>query len=197
MFEIYLKRLSVVFDFSFFAAVSLLILLKDSGYALYGLAACLWHELGHLTAMRFCGVGVKRIVFYGAGIKIVPDKQLDFTPLRNEFVILIAGCGANFILAILLVLVNKLEFTPFAAVNTAIGLFNLLPLQYLDGGKLAALIIRRFCGVNRADSAEWYLKWAGVVFISVTLMLAFILKMGNITLYAVLVCLLISAFSYG
>lgn len=195
MFEIYLKKLSVAVDFSFFAAVSLLILLKDSDYALYGLAACIWHELGHLTAMRFCNIGVKRVFFYGAGIKIVPDKQFAFTDFLRELVILLAGSGANFILAAALFLGNNMELTPFAAVNTAIGLFNLLPLQYLDGGKLAVLLIRRFCGIDRAGSAEWYLKWGGVVLIAVILAAAIIFKKGNLTLYAVLGCLLISAFS--
>ena len=78
MFELQFRKITVAFDFSFFASVSLLILL-GSGYAVLGLAACLLHELGHLAVMKICSVPAKRVLFYGAGIKIVPDKEFCFT----------------------------------------------------------------------------------------------------------------------
>ncbi|MDE6600118.1 MAG: M50 family metallopeptidase, partial [Oscillospiraceae bacterium] len=102
MFELRFRGFTAAFDFSFFAAVTLLMLIEDNRYALLGLAACIWHELGHLAVMRFCGIPVKRLVFYGAGIKLTPDKLLDFTGFPKQFAVLIAGSAANFLAAVLL-----------------------------------------------------------------------------------------------
>ncbi|MDE7278761.1 MAG: M50 family metallopeptidase, partial [Oscillospiraceae bacterium] len=65
MFEIRFKSFTAAFDFSFFAAVTLLMLIGNNRYALLGLAACIWHELGHFAVMRICGISVKRLLFYG------------------------------------------------------------------------------------------------------------------------------------
>ncbi len=195
MFELQFGTLTVKFDFSFFAAVTLLILLSGSSYAVLGLAACLWHELGHFTVMRICGVRVNKLIFYGAGIKIVPDKRIDFTGFGASFLILLAGSFANFIAAVMLSFSDKPELRLFSVVNSVIGAFNLLPLGYLDGGKIILLIIRKVCDYSRACCLERYLKWLNVILI-LTVMTAFtIVRQGNFTLYLTLCYLLISAVS--
>lgn len=194
MFELQFKKVTVVFDFSFFASVSLLILL-GSGYAVLGLAACIWHEFGHLAVMRICGVPAKRILFYGAGIKIMPDKQFYFTDFFTEFLVLIAGSSANFVLAAALSFSGSFEMKLFSVINTAIGVFNLLPLQYLDGGKLLLAAIRRLCSFSCACQLERFLKWINIFLIlSAMISFAFVGK-GNFTLYITLCYLLISAVS--
>lgn len=191
MFELNFKRVSVVFDFSFFAAVALLSLL-NGGYALLGLAACIWHELGHLFFMKIRGVPVKRMVFYGAGIKIIPDKLIDFTGFGTSFLVLIGGSGANFVLASVLWLINSPEARLFAAVNALIGTFNLLPLQYLDGGKIILLLIRRLCSYSAACLLERFFKWCNIFLIMAALIVFALLGKGNITLYVTL-CYLLAA----
>lgn len=195
MFELRIKKLTVRFDFSFFATVTLLMLLSGSNYAVIGLAVCLWHELGHFTVMLICGVKVKELVFYGAGIKIIPDKQIDFTGFGTAISVYLAGSAANFIAVALLSMSESPEARLFAAVNMVIGAFNLLPLGYLDGGKIILLIIRRLCDYPRACLLERYLKWLNVFLILTVLAVFTFVKRGNFTVYLTLCYLLISAIS--
>lgn len=194
MFEFRFKKILAAFDFSFFASVSLLILLGNR-YAVLGLAACVWHELGHLAVMSICGIPVKRILFYGAGIKIMPDKQFYFTDFCTEFLVLIAGSSANFILAAVMSMSDSFEIRLFSVINIAIGVFNLLPLQYLDGGKLVLAVIRRLCSFSLACQLERFLKWINI-FLILSAMIAFaFVGRGNFTLYITLCYLLVSAVS--
>ncbi len=195
MFKLQFGTLTVKFDFSFFATVTLLMLLNGSSYAIWGLAACLWHELGHFTAMQICGVRVNELIFYGAGIKIVPDKCIDFAGFVKSLLIFLAGCFANFTAALLLSFSDKPELKLFGTVNAVIGVFNLLPLGYLDGGKIILLVIRRLCDYPRACCLERYLKWLNVILILAVLTAFTIVKHGNFTLYLTLCYLLISAVS--
>ncbi len=170
-------------------------LIGNNRYALFGLAACIWHELGHLAVMRICGISVKRLLFYGAGIKIVPDKQIDFTGFRSQLIVFLAGSAANFVAAGLLAASENSAVRIFAAVNSVIGAFNLLPLQYLDGGKIIVLMIRNFCGFSLSCQLERYLKWLNVFLIAAVLVTFSVLGKGNFTLYITLCCLLISTVS--
>ncbi len=160
-----------------------------------GLAACLWHELGHFAVMRICRISVRKLIFYGAGIKIVPDKQIDFTSFGVSLLIFLAGSFANFSAALLLSFSDKPVLRIFGAVNAVIGAFNLLPLGYLDGGKIILLIIRKVCDYSRACRLERYLKWLNVILILTVLTAFTIVRRGNFTLYLTLCYLLISAIS--
>ncbi len=196
MFELKLKKVTVVFDFSFFATVSLLILLKSGAYAIIGISACLWHEFGHLAAMQMCSVPVKKIVFYGAGIKIIPDKLIDFTDYRSSMLIYLAGSALNLISSLALSFSSMPELRLFASFNAVIGAFNLLPLQYWDGGKIILLIIQKLCSFQRACILERYLKWINMILIFIVLIAFSFTGRGNITLYITLCYLLVSSALY-
>lgn len=192
MFELKFGKICIAFDFSFFASVSLLMILGN-GYAVSGLAACIWHELGHLLIMKISGIKTKRILFYGAGIKITPDKQLCFTSFGTELLVLMGGSLANFAAAAVFGLSDSFEMKLFSAINAVIGVFNLLPLQYLDGGKLIIAVIYRICSFSRACMLERYLKRLNIfMIILIMICFAFVGK-GNFTLYITMCYLLISA----
>lgn len=196
MFELKFKRLTAAFDFSFFATVALLALIGGTN-AVLGLDSCIWHELGHLFVMRMKGISVKKILFYGAGIKIVPDKQLSLTGFGTELLVLSGGAAANFAAAAVLCFFGNRRFKLAAAVNAAIGAFNLLPLQTLDGGRIIVLLIRRFCGYTRACMLESWLKRINI-FLIITVLIAFVIPgKGNFTLYVTLCYLLVVSMSKG
>lgn len=189
MFEFRFRNMTAAFDFSFFAAVALTAVL-GGGYAAIGLAACIWHELGHLAVMKITGIPVKKAVFYGAGIKIVTDRQLEYSRFGIGFAVLIAGSAANFAAAAVLYRCGSMDIRLFAAVNLVIGAFNLLPLQNLDGGKIIILLIRSLCGYSRACLLERYFKWVNVFLIMMALIAFAFLGKGNLTLYVTLCYLL-------
>lgn len=196
MLEFRFKNIIIAFDFSFFATVSLLILLSGNNYAVLGLAACLWHEFGHFVAMNISSVQIKRLVFYGAGIKIIPDKRMDFTSFGTQLLILVSGSAFNFAAALIFSFCSSSAAGLFAAINAVIGVFNLLPLQRLDGGKIIIVIIYRLCGFQQACLLERYLKWLNVMLIIIVLTAFAAAGQGNITLYITLCYLLFSAISY-
>ena len=117
MFELKFKRITLAFDFSFFAVMSLMILFSDNNYIIMCFGACLWHETGHLIMFLINDIKIRKISFYGAGIKITPEKSLDFTPLRPRFLVLIAGSALNFITFILLENSKYSTFCIFSAIN--------------------------------------------------------------------------------
>ncbi len=195
MLELKYRQTYIAFDFSFFATMSLLMLMRDSSLAMIGLLTCLWHETGHFIAMRICGVKIDKLLFYGAGIKIVPDKMFDFTDAKSRFCVYAAGCALNFCTAFVLISVGDASLKMFAFMNMMVGIFNLLPLSSLDGGKILTLCIFRLCSFQNAVRLERFLKWLNVILIMVSLIAFAVAGRGNITLYITLCYLLISALS--
>ena len=196
MFELRFRRISIAFDFSFFATMALLMLLSGTNVIL-GLAACLWHELGHLAVMQIKGVSVKRVIFYGAGIKIIPDKTFELADFRTELAVLLAGSAANFTAAAGLWVCDDLRLKLFAVINAMIGAFNLLPVQSLDGGKAIVSLIRRLCDYERSCQLECWLKRINGILIAAVLLIFAFLGKGNLTLYLTMCYLLVVSLSKG
>ena len=125
-------------EFSFLAVIALLGLSESSACIYMSLASCILHEIGHLLALFSFGVGVKKIVLYGAGIKIVRDFSL--VENKKEAVILLSGPLMNILAFAVFYLFNGENFKVFAVMNLATAMFNLLPIKALDGGQLLFLI---------------------------------------------------------
>ena len=151
------------FDFSFFALIGISVLLRDKNYIAVSLLCCLLHECGHLLAMGLFKVRVKEIAFYGGGIKICAD---NFNVKKSAtIIILIAGSFVNIVLCIITALIfTETKMLVFAALNGAIGVFNLLPVDYFDGGRLVDLI---FCEKNSTTAfrIKTFLNSASTLFI--------------------------------
>ncbi len=95
------------------------------------LAACALHELGHLAAIRALGGRVERMVLGAAGaeIRLRGSCALSY---GGEILAAAAGPAVNLALAWLL----GGWFPVFAGMSLALGLFNLLPVYPLDGGRI-------------------------------------------------------------
>jgi Zn-dependent protease len=144
------KKLNITFHFTFFAALALILILRNNAVVYMGIAACLIHEIGHLTAMFICREKVKEIVFYGAGIRIQTKKKYGLS-FHNEIFIIISGIFANLLCTICLLNINNGYATLFSQVNLIIALFNCLPFTLFDGGKLRDLIISRYIPLSKYD----------------------------------------------
>ncbi|MBP1548877.1 MAG: hypothetical protein J6A05_02635 [Oscillospiraceae bacterium] len=195
MLEFKFKQVTLIFDFSFFAVVSLMLLFSNNKYVIMCVLACLWHETGHLLAMLLNNIKINKICLYGGGIRISPDKMFDFTPAEVRFKVLLAGSAMNFVTFLVLKNSQSDMLCFFAAINAMIGGFNMLPLQFLDGGKIIVQVIRSLCTYQHSVVLERYLKWMNVVMIlAIMICLAFVGK-GNLTLFITLFLLLVSAIS--
>ena len=131
-------KTSISIKFSFLATVALLTLSETSASVFMSLMSCFLHETGHLLAMFLFGVDVKKIILYGAGIKIIRGYSLK--EKKKEFIILISGCLMNIVMFLLFFFLKGDSFKTFAVINLVTAIFNILPIKSLDGGAILLLL---------------------------------------------------------
>lgn len=100
-------------------------------------AAC--HELGHCAALRVLGVRVRALRLSALGAELTPAQAL---PYALELPVALAGPCASLLCAALAARWGRFLF---AGLSLALGVFNLLPILPLDGGRavgsLCALLL--------------------------------------------------------
>ncbi len=105
--------------------------------------SALFHEIGHLTAIKYLGYKTRRIDILPMGALIVVPEGI---PDDKEWKIAISGPLASLALAlasgVLFALFPILPFLFSFVINIIIAFFNLLPIKHLDGGKAL------FCFLN-------------------------------------------------
>lgn len=191
MIEFSFKGVKICLDFSFFAAAALLMLWSSDPCTVYSLYACLLHESGHLAAMLFTGQTVKKLVFYGAGIKIIRPMNEMLCRFPQEMIALSSGCAVNFTLYAITEIMGVGK--DFGAVNLAVGLFNALPISFLDGGKMITAVFYRFLPYRLALKAESALNFASVITVPAAAAVLFMTGTRNFTIYLTLLFLLFTA----
>ncbi len=123
-------RISFTFGFFFILALSSL---RGSSLGGLSLLFCMLHELGHLFMMKAFGVDLSELKFYGSGIKITSN-GLGMLPKPRQAAVYLAGPLTNIMLGLALRGI-------MGSINFALAVFNLLPISYLDGGRLLGLVI--------------------------------------------------------
>lgn len=116
------------------AAASVLLLPLD--WLLAAFSAAVVHELGHFAAIYLCGARPESITIGGAGARIHTG------PLeaRGEFLCAAAGPAASFLLLCVC------RFFPKTALCGLIhGIFNLIPVYPMDGGRILLCLLRWLC----------------------------------------------------
>ena len=134
MFEIFLhKKTRICVDFTFFAAMALFFYIDKNGMGLMSVAACVIHECGHLLALFIEKRDFNSLTFYGGGIKIGYEKKHGASVF-----LLSAGSILNIVIFIFFyfIFTMQIDLKIFAIINLIIGIFNLLPIKYFDGGQL-------------------------------------------------------------
>lgn len=165
MIVFYFSKTRICFDFSFFAAVALFILFFSRNCSIDAVISCVLHELAHLVVMRLFAVYPEEITFYGAGIRI-SSSGVKYCNMLQKFFIYFAGCGANLIFAVIMVLFSQ---ETLACVNILIAVFNLLPFGELDGSALLSIILIRFVRPERIDIYRQIAEIAGISILFIAL----------------------------
>lgn len=114
------------------------------------LAACMAHELGHLSAVRLLGGDVRQIRLTAVGAELVLDRALGYW---QEGVSALAGPGINLLLA--LGCSGSGRWAAFAGLNLVLALFNLLPAAGLDGGRAL------YCTLALLAGQDWSARICG------------------------------------
>lgn len=133
-------------SFFFFALLSLMLCIDQTGILLPTLVATFLHELGHLLAMKNCGVSPTAVRLIPTSVQIVRPfcKQHG-----DEVFIALAGPLTNLLLSLvffgIFAWTKAVSPLTFSLLNLILAVFNLLPVAGLDGGVvLLHLLNRRF-----------------------------------------------------
>lgn len=172
----------ICFSFLFIAALMTLI---SGDTAAEALLACILHETGHMAAMAAFGMKIRTVSLYGAGMKITRSKGRIF-PFRQEAAVLSAGCAVNFLLYAVF------RSSRFGLINLFLGVFNLLPAGALDGGRLLRLTVAEGYKTDFRKALN-ICRIAGCLTAFFLAVSAFVLNVGNITVYAASAFMLITA----
>lgn len=135
------------------AVITLFLLLDRTGLGSLGLAVCAIHELGHLLAFLLLRRIPACLSLEWNGIRL--EEPREGLTSREWLFVLLAGSLLNllFFLLLLPLLTAPSRAGVFAAMHLVVGLYNLLPLPGLDGGRLLSHFLYRHCTPSRA--AGW------------------------------------------
>ena len=167
----------------FLLLLTLLLMLEKSGTALLCVLASFLHEGGHIAALQLFGRPPKAVAVGVCGIRLVPHAR----PLtsKRQAAVLLAGPLVNLVLAAVFA---ALHCAPAAvAAHAALGVFNLLPIEALDGGQLLVC----FLPVRAV-------RWVSVAVLLPLATLGFLLlfSYGNPSLLLVCIYLIVRLFSH-
>jgi stage IV sporulation protein FB len=122
--------------------LALVILTADTALLCALLLAALCHELGHYLVLHRLGAKVTdlNLTVFGAEMRLSGTERISY---GGEMLAAAAGPVVNILLASLFALLGtRTEFWfLFAGAQIVLGIFNLLPVAPLDGGKLVWLLL--------------------------------------------------------
>nr|WP_326184997.1 peptidase M50 [uncultured Oscillibacter sp.] len=120
------------------------------------LGAAAVHELGHLLALRLLGAHVTglRVSVLGA----VLETDSGCLSYGGELLAVLAGPAANLLCALLLTARDGARWAVPVGTHLVLGLFNLLPVGPLDGGRALYLLTVWAFGPAPAERAA---RWIG------------------------------------
>ena len=135
--------------FSVFFLAALLILILPLDWLLAAAAASAFHELCHVLMLYLLKGRILRIQVQAGGCIIESGRIGE----PQQFASILAGP-----LGSLCLLLFCRAFPKVAICGLLQGLYNLLPVMPLDGGRLLRLLLYRFC----PKRAEWIMTWMAV-----------------------------------
>ncbi len=148
MLEIRIGGIPVRVSLLFPAAVVVLLTLDTAGTAGWCLAASAMHEAGHFLLLLAFGCRPACIHMGIFGVRVEQNGSRPLSYGRNVLVSL-AGPAVNLITFTVLYLAGG--WTVPAAVHFVLGVFNLLPIEPLDGGQALFCLLALFVSERTAN----------------------------------------------
>lgn len=163
MTEFKICGVKIRIDFSFLVFISLLFLIKNGSMIFCFFTVCLVHELGHAIALNFVGGKLSALYFCGMGIKMIPQHK-KILSVKSDAIVLLAGPLSNLVVFVAFTILNRNN--SFALLNLCAAVFNLLPYSALDGGALIKLIFSDIAHEKKLKTAMLFLH---IVFIALSI----------------------------
>ncbi len=186
MLEFTIKDYKIKLSFSFFAVLAVLFFIGDNFAVITALLCCFMHEFGHMLMMHRFSVPINEIMLYGGGIKLVSETDRLYDK-KSEIYVLLAGAGVN----MLCFFIFKGLLTQLAYTSLILGLFNLLPFKYFDGGRVLKLIFEDSVSVSM--NAAYKVIRSVLILVTICVIIMIIYKgIANISLIITLIYIVIS-----
>ena len=136
----------------FFVSVFIFFWSQTFMYSLLFVFSATLHECSHLYFLRRYDIQIKHIAIYPFGVDINADtSRLSY---KKELICTLAGSFSNLFFALITCFVFYIyptaEILFFILCNLFLGLVNLIPLSFFDGGKALRLIIYDVFDINKA-----------------------------------------------
>lgn len=188
---------------SIFALFTVFFFIISQGVVYSGifLSAVLIHELAHIFFLRKYHVLLQHITIYPFGVDIVCDTgHLSY---KKEFIIAVSGSFANlayaFIGNVVMFFYPSQLLLFFVLCNVFLGIFNLIPLPFFDGGRALRLLLYDRLDIN---TAFYISKCTDIISAFIFLLLSFLLldfsnfnfSISATIIYAALSCLATNTF---
>lgn len=193
----FIKGVGIRIDFLFAASVTLLMCFNTGDEIRCGILFSILHELGHLLAIIACGERPETVRFGIFGMTII--RKNDITQdYKKEFITAISGPLMNFFLSFMLFGLyapcREEILLKSALISLVIGLFNIIPVFSLDGGRaLESVLLQRL----PRDRCESVMKAVSVVFLVPMTALGFYILINsgyNFTFLAISIYLTVMLF---
>ena len=174
-----------------FVLITILIcfLYKINIYFIF-LISILLHEIAHMIVGVCLGLKIKKIMFNPLGMCLEFIGYRENKKTIKKIIINLSGPLFNFIFAIIISHLNieyKLKIDLFYT-NLLLGIFNLLPIIPLDGGKVLKEILSIKFGYKNANIYSMNISKILLIFISLSYSIL-IFKIKNIFLFFIIVYL--------
>lgn len=120
------------------------------------LGAAAVHELGHWAALRLLGARALTLRVSALGAVMTTDGRLSY---GGELLAVLAGPAANLLSAVGLTALGP-EWETAVGAHLILGIFNLLPVRPLDGGRALELAVSWRWDPEAGDRIA---RWTGAV----------------------------------
>lgn len=153
-------------------AFLVVVFFDGTGIVQWSLLAILLHEAGHIMLYNLlhCGRPILQIGWGGIAL----HWNTSGIPVHRQVMILLAGPLINIAAAILSFIICtqsfRLTVVLFGGINLLLGLFNLLPLGFLDGGRLLELFLSALLPANRTETVLLLFQTICLILISLFLL---------------------------
>lgn len=189
------KLFNIHFHISYYFASILALIISNDQFiiSIFFLLTIIIHELGHLICIYVFKITPSDILFQAYGIQIKLDSIYSMS-YSKELVILLGGSGLNFIVSAILFYLHKPQLLFFIISNISIGVFNLLPIHSLDGGRIIYIILTLFTPENIAHKISFCVSLIFILGFSILDFLLILCGTFNISLSLLCIMLILKIF---
>lgn len=149
-------------------------------------ASIILHEISHVLAIIICGYKIEsfKLVPIGSSIKLKENIKED--NFKNIFIYL-AGPLSNFVVCFFTYKFNIIYREEIFYTNLVLGIFNMFPINQLDGGKIIFEVLKNF-DLKKAKFLSYNISKYFLVVITF-LYACFLIKIKNIYILVLLMYL--------